>query len=230
MNNSKRTGSCLKQEDTTAYTPNNVVNLFIVYELNMWSQDLNAEFTLKNCLLENVVITKNANPNKYSYSRFGIRFDSRSLVSLPNNWGKNAIIYEADMSSSVQANNKNKDILILGKGETKGLDNATLTAGAEYSIEFLRSQIKFYLSLHYNGRSSFLFVNDTKIHQFKAKDSEIKRYPLCLGNISKDFSVDNMKKIGLNGYVYDFSADRNAIAVADILDIHKYLMKKHDIK
>ena len=53
---------------------------------------------------------------------------------------------------------------------------------------------------------------------------------MCLGNISKDFSVDNMKKIGLNGYDYDFSVDYDAIPVDDILDIHKYLMKKHDIK
>ena len=86
------------------------------------------------------------------------------------------------------------------------------------------------LSLHYNGSNGFLFVNATKIHQFKAKDSEMKAYPLCLGNISKDFSVDSTKKTQLNGYVYDFSVDYNAIAVDDILDIHKYLMKKHDIK
>ena len=90
--------------------------------------------------------------------------------------------------------------------------------------------MKICLNLDYNGRNSFLFVNATKIHQFKAKDSEIKRHSLCLGNISKDFSVDNMKKTGLNGYVYDFSVDYNAIPVDDILDIHKYLMKKHDIK
>ena len=69
------------------------------------------------------------------------------------------------------------------------------------------------LSLPYNGSNSFLFVNGTKIHQFKAKDFEIKKYPLCLGNISKDFSVNNMKKTGLNGYVYDFSVDYNAIAL-----------------
>ena len=134
------------------------------------------------------------------------------------------------MSSSTHANNKNKDILILGKRQKQGLDNTTLIAEAEYFINFSRSKRKFCLSLHYNGSNSFLFVNATKIHQFKAKDSEIKRYPLCLGNISKDFSVDNMKKTGLNGYVYDFSVDYNAIAVDDILDIHKYLMKKHDIK
>ena len=75
-----------------------------------------------------------------------------------------------------------------------------------------------------------MFVNATKIHQFKAKDFEIKRYPLCLENISKDFTVDNTKKTGLNGYVYDFRVDYNVIVVDDILDIHKYFMKKNDIK
>ena len=53
--------------------------------------------------------------------------------------------------------------------------------------------------------------------------------PLCLGNISKDWSADNMKKTGCNGYVYDFSVDYDAIAVYDIKDIHKYLMKKNNI-
>ena len=78
----------------------------------------------------------------------------------------------------------------------------------------------------YNGGNSYLFVNGTEIYKFKAKDSEIHAYSLCLGNISKDWSVDNMKKTGLKGYVYDFSVDYDAIAVSDILDIHKYLMKK----
>ena len=53
--------------------------------------------------------------------------------------------------------------------------------------------------------------------------------PLCLGNISEDWSVDDLKKTGLKGHVYDFSVDYNAIAVSDILDIHKYLMKKNEI-
>ena len=60
---------------------------------------------------------------------------------------------------------------------------------------------------------------------FKAKDSEKKPYPLGLGDISKDFTVDNMKKTGLNGYVCDFSIDYNTVDVSDIVDIHKYLMK-----
>ena len=62
------------------------------------------------------------------------------------------------------------------------------------------------------------------------QDSEIVAYPLCLGNILKDFSVDNLKRTGLNGYVCDFSVDYDAIPVDDILHIHKYLIKKHDIK
>ena len=85
------------------------------------------------------------------------------------------------------------------------------------------------MSLHYNGANSYLSVNGTEIHKFKAKDSEIVASPLCLGNISKDFSVDNMKKTRLNGYFYDFSVDYDAITVDDILDIHKYLIEKNGI-
>ena len=64
------------------------------------------------------------------------------------------------------------------------------------------------------------------IYKFKAKDSEIAATPLCLGSISKDWSVDNMKKTGFNGHVYDFSVDYDIIAVDDILHIHNCLMKK----
>ena len=80
--------------------------------------------------------------------------------------------------------------------------------------------------MHYNGAKSYLFFNGTEIYKFRAKHSEIVATPLCLGNISKDWSVDNMKKTGFNGYVYDFSIDYDAIAVDHILGIHKYLMKK----
>ena len=121
-----------------------------------------------------------------------------------------------------------KDILILGKGPTQGLEH-TLTAEKMYSINFTVTKKKFCLSLHYNGANSYLFVNGTEIIKFKAKDSEILAYSLCLGNISKDWTNDNMKKTGFNGYIYDFSTDYNAIAVSDILGIHKYLMKKNGI-
>ena len=133
------------------------------------------------------------------------------------------------MSSSPHIDNKKNDILILGKGPTQGLEH-TLTAEKLYSMNLTENNKKFCLSLRYNLADGYLFVSGTEINKFKAKDSEIVAYPKCLGNISKGFSVDNMKKTVLKGYVYDFSVDYNAIAVADILDIHKYLMKKHDIK
>ena len=127
------------------------------------------------------------------------------------------------MSSS-----KKKDILVLGKGPTQGLEN-TLTAKKVYSINFNATEKKFYLSLHYNGGNSYLFINGTEIYKFKAKGSEIVATPLCPGNISKDWSVDNMKKTGFNGYVYGFRVDYDSTDVDDIKDIHKYLMKKNHI-
>ena len=95
-----------------------------------------------------------------------------------------------------------------------------------YSINFTVTKNKFWLSLHYDRANSYLFVNGIENYKFKAKDSEIVAAPLCLGNVSKDWSVDNMKKAGLNGYVYDFSVNYDAIAIDDIVDIHNYLMKK----
>ena len=109
-------------------------------------------------------------------------------------WEKNVIICRADMSSSVHIDNKNKDVLILGDVPTQELDDTTLTAEVKYPINFTQWRKRFVLSLHHNGSNSFLFVNATKIYQFKAKDSEIKDYTLCLGNTSKDFTINNMKK------------------------------------
>ena len=83
--------------------------------------------------------------------------------------------------------------------------------------------------MHFNGGNSYLFVHGREIYKFKAKDSEIAASQLCLGNISKNWTVDNLRKTGLNGYVYDFSADYDAITVDDILDIHKYLMKENNM-
>ena len=85
------------------------------------------------------------------------------------------------------------------------------------------------MSLYYNKENSYFFVNGREMYKFKAKDSEIHAYLLCLGNISKDWSIDNIKKTGLKGYVYDFSAAYDYIPVSDILDIHKYFMEKNKI-
>ena len=167
-------------------------------------------------------LTKHVDIDQYKYSGYGIRFDRRGEFSFGDGFG-------ADMSSSVHANNKRRSILVLGKYFTQGLDNTTNYAEKLYSIDFTKINTKFCVSLHYNGANSYLFVNGTEIHKLKAKDSEIVANPLCLGNISKHFPVDNMKKTALSGCVYDFSVNYDAIAVDDILDINKYLMEKNGI-
>ena len=82
------------------------------------------------------------------------------------------------MSSSVHTDNKKKDTLILGIVPTQGLDDTTLTVEAQYLVNFSRSNRVFCLSPHYNGSNIFLCVNATKIYQFKAKDSEMKKHLL----------------------------------------------------
>ena len=145
----------------------------------------------------------------------------------------NATFFGAYTSSSTHIDNKKADISILGKDPTQVLGEHSLTAEKMYSINFSTTKRGFCLSLHYNGVNSYLFVNGIEIIKLKAKDSEIIPDVLCLGNISKDFlafSACNMnKKTGLYGTVYDFSVNYGAISVDYILNIYKYLKKKHTI-
>ena len=117
----------------------------------------------------------------------------------------------------------------MGKYPTQGLGEDLLTAEKMYSINFSATGRRFSLNLHYNGANSCLFVNGVEMIIFKAKDSEIIQSVLCLENISKDFSTSNVKKTELYGTVYDFSVDYGAILGDNILNIHKYLIKKHKI-
>ena len=102
----------------------------------------------------------------------------------------------------------------------QGLHDTTLIAEAKYPINFTQPNKRFLLSLQYNESNRFLFVNPAKIYQFKAKKPEVKDYALCLGNISKYFTINNMKKPGLVGVVKFFSVDFIPIDTNDILDIH----------
>ena len=125
------------------------------------------------------------------------------------------------MSSSRKIDNEKKDILILGEDPTQELEHK-LSAEKMYSMNVTENNKKVCLSLHYIGGNSYLFANGTEIYKFKTKDYKIVATPLSLRNISKG----NMKKSGLNWYVYDFSVDYDAIEVDDVLHIYKYLMKQ----
>ena len=213
-------GSCLKQDKVT-YKHRTVVNIYIVYEL---SSTLNSfDPTLENYLFGAVKITKNTDIDKSRFSGYGIGFDSKGIFVFPN--GECAcivILFGTDMSSFVHVDNTKKDILIFGEGATQGLDGTILTAEESIRINFIKSRKKFCLSLYYSGSDSPLFVNGTEICKFRAKNCEIVAMSLCLGDISKDFFEDNFY-----GCVYGFSADYEPIAVDDMLDIYKYLMKKN---
>ena len=217
----KLEGDCLKQDKVT-YSYGAIINIYAVYKSFRAISASSA--TLDKCLFGAVTLTKHHDIHKYKYSGNGIGFDSKGTFSHPSGGvGKNVIIFGADMSSFVHANNKAKTIIVLGEGFTQGLEDTKL-----YAI-LLKIAKKKFLSFHYNGADSYLFVNGKEIHRFKAKDSEIVETPICLGNISKDFSMINMLLTWLKRYIYVFSVDYRAIAADKILDIHKYLMEKNNI-
>ena len=84
--------------------------------------------TLVNCLFGVVSLIKNADTDKYKYSRYEIGFDRGNVKSVGNGFGRNVIIFGADMSSSVHVDNKAKGLLILGKRPAQGLGEHWLTA------------------------------------------------------------------------------------------------------
>ena len=130
----KFTGSCLKQPKIS-YTHGAIENIYIVYELGTSGSNDN-DPTLKNCLFGAVTLTKNADIDKFGYCGYGIGFDRRSSFSFPGGgFGQNVLIFGVDMSFSAHIDNKKKDILVLGKGPTQGLEH-TLTAEKIYSINF----------------------------------------------------------------------------------------------
>ena len=144
----KFTGSCWRQDKITI-SHKNRVNIYLVYEIGASTSNV-SDPTIKNCLFG--AVTKNADIDKYRYSGYGTGFDRRSSFSFPGGgFGQNIIIFVADMISSIHADNKKKDILILGRGPAQGLGEHSLTAEKMYSINFTVTKKKFYLSLLYNG-------------------------------------------------------------------------------
>ena len=164
-------GSYLNQDKVTC-SHEKIVNIYIAYEISK-NYSMNTYPTQENCLFGAVNLTKNANIDKYKYSGYGIGFDRGGEFSFGNGFGRNCIIFGAYLSSSSDANNKENNILVLGKDFVQGINDTTIYVKKLYSISFTENNKKFCLSLHYNGANSYLFVNGIEIHKFKAKNSEI---------------------------------------------------------
>ena len=171
-------GSCLKQNAITYYH-GKLVNIYLDYEINKTGNTRSSDPTLENCLFGAVTLTKNADIDKYKFLGMVLGLVGKEFFSFPDTGlGRNVIIFGVDMSSSTKIDNRKRDILILGKGPTQGLEH-TLSAENIYSVNFTEKDEKLYLSLHYNRTNSYLFVNGKEIHKFKAKYSGIVATPLC---------------------------------------------------
>ena len=106
--------------------------------------DLNTDFKLDNCFFGAVNFTKNVDPNKYEYGGYGVGFDACLQFSLWNReWGKNVVIFGVDDSSSLHADNRKKDFLVLGQGLTDGLDDTTIAAEANILLILRNQKRKF---------------------------------------------------------------------------------------
>ena len=122
--------------------------------------------------------------SKFAYNGRGIAFDGEDLWSFGNEFDRNIVIFGVANSSSSHTDNRKYNFLVLGEGPTQGINDSTGAAEKTFSTNFRKVNTKFYLSLHYNGDESYLYVNKTDIYKFKAKDN-ISWYNSCLGSISQ---------------------------------------------
>ena len=216
----------------------NVVNIYIVYKLDLISSSRNTDYTIQNALFGDIKITKNTDISKNKYERYGICFDEGGEFSHASKKGnanhttlaRNVLIFGADMSFSSHANNKANNIYVMGKDFIQGINDTILYAEKEFHNNFTELGVKFVLSLHYNGDNSYLFANGYQELKCKMKNDQTLKEKLCLGNLSNNWTTNNSVKTGVYGNIYDFVVDYEAInSVKQIYDMHRNLMKKHDI-
>ena len=216
-------GAYFKQMRLLRPNNDNIVNIYIVYLIDPISNSRNTDYTVQNALFGGVKITKNAtDTSKHKYEGYGICFDEGGTFSKGGtNNGRNVLIFGVHENSLAHVNNKANNINIMG-----GL---FVFAEKIYSQNFTAANKKIVLSLHYNGDGSYLFVNGKRELKFKAKDDQIVKKILCLGNISDDWTAANAQKTGFWGEICDFTVHYISTNIGDIYNMHRYLMNKHNI-
>ena len=196
-------------------------------------------YTIQNALFGAMQITKDPINNlKNNYKGYGLCFDERSNFSHTitqdgrqrTSNGKNVLIFGADLSSSIHATNAANHIYCFGEGLTQGINEIMIYAEKNYNRIFSEHGEKFVLSLHYNGDDSYLFVNGRQELKFKAKNDQLVKEKLCIGNLSDQWTASESEKTGLYGNIYDFVVDyEEIVGVKPIYDIHRFLMTKHNV-
>ena len=204
---------------------NNVINIYCLYKLDPIASTRDTSYAIQDALFGAMQITKNATDyDKNNYKGYGICFAERSQfchtitengVTHTSN-GRDVLIFGADMSFSVHATNRANHIYLMGDGLTQG--------------NFTEPNVKFVLSLHYNGDNSYLFVNGRQELKFKCKTDQLVKEKICIGDLSDQWTASESEKTGLYGNIYDFVVDYEQIlGVKTIYDMHRYLMIKHNI-
>ena len=183
-------------------------------------------------------ITKNTDSSKNNYTGYSLCFDERGQFGHTVKKGnfdrttiaKNEIIFGVDMTSSVHVTNRANNIYVMGNDFIQGINDTTIYAEKLFHNNFTEFGVKFVLSLHDNGDNSYLFANGRQELKFKAKDDQIINEKLCIGNLSSEWTTSESEKTRVYGNIYDFVVDYKPIAGVDpIYDMHRYLMKKHNI-
>ena len=160
----------------------NVINIYCVYKLDPIASRRDTSSTVQDALFGAMQITKNATDNsKNNYKGYGICFDEGSQFGhkmieggrthITN--GRNELIFGADMSFSVHATNRANHIYLIGDGLTQGINDTTIYVEKKYFRNFTEPNVKFVLSLHYNGTDSYLFVNGRQELKFKCKTDQL---------------------------------------------------------
>ena len=218
----------------------NVINIYCVYKLDPIASSRDTSFTMQNDLFGAIQITKNATDNsKNNYKGYGICFDEGSQfghaiseggrIHITN--GRNVLTFGADMSFSIHRTNRANHIYRMGDGLTQGINDSTIYSEKKYFRNFTEPNVKFVLSLHYNGNDSYLFVNGRQELKFKCKTDQLVKEKLCIGNLSDQWTASKSEKTGLYGNIYNFVVDyEQIVGVKTISDMHRYLMTKHNIK
>ena len=232
-------GNHFQQNKVIIPNNGNVINIYCVYKLDPIASSRDTSLTIQDAFFGAMQITKNTTDNsKNNYKGYGICFDEGSQFGhtmteggrthIAN--GRNVFIFGADMSFSIHRTNRANHIYVMGNGLTKGIHDTTLYVEKKYFRDFKEPNVKFVLSLHYNGNDSYLFVNGTQELKFKRKTDQLVKEKLCIGNLSDQWTASESEKTGLYGNIYDFVVDYEQIlGVKPICHMHRYLMTKHNI-
>ena len=187
----KRKGT-LVQNDNDIIAGGPIGNIYIVYETS--PKTIIYNFVFRDCLFGAIKITNttNSDTDKWQYSVYGVGFDSTGSFTHPDD-GKNAtnvVVFGADITNSIYKTNQTQSLLVLGHGLIQKINDITIYAEKMYSPNFTFDSKTFCLNLHYNGYNNYLFVNGREVTKFKANNSELIKYPMCLGDLSKDYNIN----------------------------------------